>query len=187
LARTTPRRDKPLSPDEIFAEALKIIDTSSLDALTMRSLAQALHVEAMTLYHHVANKDAIFDGVVARVLADMTAPDPIPEDWMELFEAMLVSLRVALANHPNAIPLVIQRPPKSDTYVQAPVIALARAGFTQSQVEELFEAIMSFTFGNAILGTMAPPGTPAPPFNEEAFCKGIRFLLEGYARGVRQP
>lgn len=179
----TSRRDKPLSRDEIFSAALEIIDTEGLDALSMRALARTLSVEAMTLYHHVANKDAIYEGVVAAVLSGMMAPDPLPEDWMELIESMLVSLRVALAAHPNAIPIVIQHPPKTDTYVQAPVIALAKAGFDQSQVEVLFEGIMAFTFGNAILGTMAQAASDAPPaeFNEATFRNGIRFLLEGYA------
>jgi AcrR family transcriptional regulator len=185
----TTKRDKPLSPDEIFAAALVIIDAGGLDALSMRALARALRVEAMALYHHVESKDAIIDGVVALVLSEMSAPDPLPGDWMELLESMLVSLRVTLAAHPNVIPLVIQRPPRADTYVQAPVIALARAGFTDDQVEELFEGIMAFTFGNAILGTTAlsAPGAPPPAFNEQSFRKGIRFLLGGYARELDAP
>jgi TetR/AcrR family transcriptional regulator, tetracycline repressor protein len=34
----------------------------------MRRLGQALGVKAMSLYNHIANKDAILDGLIARVL-----------------------------------------------------------------------------------------------------------------------
>ncbi len=185
----TSRRDKALTRDEIFSAALDIIDTSGIDALSMRALARVLLVEAMTLYHHVANKDAIYEGVVDAIMSEMEAPEPNPEDWMGLIEAMLVSLRVTLAAHPNAIPIVIQHPLKSDTYVQAPMAALTQAGFTPSQIQELFESIMALTFGDAILGSMtqAAPNAPAPQFNEGRFRKSIRYVLEGYAKELAAP
>ncbi len=187
MARTSARRGTPLTREEIFSAALSIIDVQGLDALSMRALARALNVEAMTLYHHVANKDAILDGVVDSVLGGMVVPDPLPEDWMALIEEMLVGLRVALAAHPNAIPVVIERPPTTDVYVQAPVMALAQAGFSEAASAELFEGIMALTFGNAILGTMTrpAPGAPPPAFNEAWFRTSIRFLLEGYGRALR--
>ena len=46
----------------------------------MRRLAQALGVEAMSLYHHVANKDDILDGMVDLVFAEIDLP-PEDEPW----------------------------------------------------------------------------------------------------------
>ena len=51
------------------------MDDDGLDKFTMRRLATDLGVEAMTLYHHFPNKDAILDGVAETVLNAMT-PEP---------------------------------------------------------------------------------------------------------------
>ena len=40
----------------------------------MRKLGQALGVEAMSLYNHVANKDDVLDGMVDLVLAEIEVP-----------------------------------------------------------------------------------------------------------------
>ena len=40
----------------------------------MRKLAQELGVEAMSLYHHVANKDDILDGIVDLVFGEIELP-----------------------------------------------------------------------------------------------------------------
>jgi AcrR family transcriptional regulator len=47
------------------------VDTEGSQALTMRRLGQALDRKVMTLYRYVPSKDALLDGVVARVLTDL--------------------------------------------------------------------------------------------------------------------
>ena len=52
----------------------------------MRKLAQALGVEAMSLYHHVANKSDILDGMVDLVFAEIELP--VDEaDWTTAMRA----------------------------------------------------------------------------------------------------
>jgi AcrR family transcriptional regulator len=62
-------RSRPgMSTDRITAAALQIVDTEGSRALTMRRLGHALDRKVMTLYRYVPSKDALLDGVVARVL-----------------------------------------------------------------------------------------------------------------------
>ncbi|MHB8705603.1 MAG: TetR/AcrR family transcriptional regulator [Coriobacteriia bacterium] len=174
-----------MTREEILTAALAIIDTEGLDALSMRRLARELRVEAMTLYHHVENKDAILAGVSELVISGMRIPDPIPDNWMDLIEMMLVSFREALAAHPNAMSVVVQNPlqgPTSETYTAAPVRALSNAGFTPEQSAEIFGAIMAYTFGHALLGS-ASAGSP-DPFDEAAFRKPLRYMLSGFGDEV---
>jgi len=65
-----PATKAPLSRDRVLRTALALVDERGLEALSMRKLAAALGVEAMSLYKHVANKDAILDGLLERVLAE---------------------------------------------------------------------------------------------------------------------
>ncbi|WP_373064140.1 TetR family transcriptional regulator [Gemmatimonas sp.] len=48
---------QPLSRALVLERAMALADAHGVDALTMRSLASELGVEAMSLYHHVANKE----------------------------------------------------------------------------------------------------------------------------------
>ena len=71
-----PRR-APLSRQRALTAAIELADAEGIEALTMRKLAQSLGVEAMSLYHHVRNKNDILDGMVDMVFAEIKLP---PED-----------------------------------------------------------------------------------------------------------
>ena len=50
-------------------------DAGGIAALTIRSLAAELGVKPMSVYHHVANKDEILDGIVDIVFSEIELPD----------------------------------------------------------------------------------------------------------------
>jgi AcrR family transcriptional regulator len=49
-------------------------DAEGIGSLTMRRPAHELGVEAMSLYHHVANKDDVLDGITDLVLGEIEVP-----------------------------------------------------------------------------------------------------------------
>ena len=59
----------PLSKERVLRAAIKVADEGGIESLTMRKLAEELGVEAMSLYYHVANKEAVLDGVVDAIVA----------------------------------------------------------------------------------------------------------------------
>jgi AcrR family transcriptional regulator len=77
---TTKAREK-LNRDRIVDAALGIMDREGLDAVTMRRVAREVGVEAMSLYHHVADKDDLLDGVCARVMTDFRIPERDDRPW----------------------------------------------------------------------------------------------------------
>jgi len=68
---TTTQPRIPLTKDRVFKAAVKIADEEGLEALTMRHLAEELSVEAMSLYYHVANKEAVLDGVIDTIMGEI--------------------------------------------------------------------------------------------------------------------
>ena len=64
---------KPLSRERVLAAAVALADAEGIQALTMRRLAADLGVEAMSLYYHLPDKEALLDGVVETVLAEIDA------------------------------------------------------------------------------------------------------------------
>ena len=75
-----------LTAERALAEAMALADTEGLSGLTMRKLASRLGVEAMSLYHHLPNKDALLDGMVDQVYTEVELPLP-DEAWQQIGRA----------------------------------------------------------------------------------------------------
>src|SRR6185369_11468907 len=79
----TQRRDPvraTLSRDRILSAAVALADRDGIAALSMRNLARDLGVDPMSLYNHVRDKDALLEGAVDLVIADI---EPVLDgpDW----------------------------------------------------------------------------------------------------------
>ena len=99
-----------LTRDRVVAEAVALADDRGLAALSMRALASRLRVEAMSLYHHVANKDALLDAMVDAVFAEMHLPAVGSADgWRAELRERSVSGRRVLARHRWAVGLMDSR------------------------------------------------------------------------------
>jgi AcrR family transcriptional regulator len=100
---TSPRT--PLNRERILNAAVAVADEGGLDALTMRGLADALDVEAMSLYYHVANKEALLDGVaevvVEEILDEVAELPPAtgPADWKQAMRSRILRARQVMLRH----------------------------------------------------------------------------------------
>src|SRR3954465_15348638 len=94
----------PLSRERVLATAVALADESGLESLSMRKLGQALGVEAMSLYNHVAGKEALLDGMVDLVFAEIDLP--AGGDWKKSLRQRAISMRAALARHRWAVGLM---------------------------------------------------------------------------------
>ena len=66
-----PARRQPLSRERVLRAALAVADREGIVGLTIRSLAAELGTKPMSVYHYVANKDAILDGIVDLVFDEI--------------------------------------------------------------------------------------------------------------------
>lgn len=144
MAHTSKKRSTPLSKEELFDAALRIADREGLRALTMRRLASEVGVEAASLYHHIPNKDALLDGALIRMRAEMRLPDPIPEDWKDLMEAIFVEYARVLAAHPNLVTLAGRR---VETDPDSGLVFLTQVGFSDDDAVELWQSMIACTVG----------------------------------------
>ena len=99
----TPR----LSRELIIAAALSQIDESGPSGLSMRSLAQQLGVEAMSLYRYVHGKEDLLEGVVASLMSELTAQ--LDEAEGDHWQAFLQTV----AHGSAASPQITRRPSRS--------------------------------------------------------------------------
>jgi AcrR family transcriptional regulator len=88
--------------------ALDLADESGIAALTIRSLANSMGTKPMSLYHYVANKDEILDGIVDMVFSEIDPPSPAGE-WRDEMHRRAHAVRRALKRHPWAVGLLESR------------------------------------------------------------------------------
>lgn len=136
----------------MLAAALRLADSDGIEALSMRRLGEALGVEAMSLYKHVANKDAILDGLADLAIGEIELPRP-GEDWRPAMERRAHSARAMLERHPWALGLLESREhpgPQSLRYYEGVIACLREAGFSLELTAHAFSAIDSYVYGFAL-------------------------------------
>ena len=102
-----PRPRTPLLSRELIRDtALAIIDEHGLPALSMRRLAEALGVQAASLYTHYPTKDDVLDAVANLVVGDVDTSGFADGDWRTGLITWARSYRSALAAHPQVVPLI---------------------------------------------------------------------------------
>ena len=60
-----------LSRERVLRAAVRYADRGGIAALSMRKLGEALGVEAMSLYNHVASKSDLLDGMINIVFGEI--------------------------------------------------------------------------------------------------------------------
>ncbi|WP_305707395.1 TetR/AcrR family transcriptional regulator [Nocardioides sp.] len=140
----------PLSKDRVLSAACRVADRAGAEAITMRRVAQELDVEAMSLYHHVANKEAILDGVVDMVFAAIQLPPAGHGDWREAIRPRARSMRAVLSQHRWALGLMDSRRdpgPATLRHHDALLGVLREAGFTLPMTAHAVSIIDSYIGG----------------------------------------
>jgi TetR/AcrR family transcriptional regulator, tetracycline repressor protein len=164
---TTPRKKDlpvPLSRDRILQEALALVDEEGLEALTMRALGGRLGVEAMALYHHFPGKDALLDGLMERLLAQVQVPGAGP--WRRRLEAAAGSYREVALAHPKAFILVLTRPYLTETllrFCDRLLQIFLDAGFSPEAAARAFRLLGHFLDGATLYISQGPAAAHAPP------------------------
>jgi AcrR family transcriptional regulator len=167
------QRRQPLSRERVILEGVALADENGIARLTMRRLADRLQVEPMSLYHHVANKNEILDGMVDVVFREIELPQA-GAGWKTAMRDRASSARDALRRHPWAIGRMESRTnpgPATLRHHDAVIGCLRAAGFSIALTAHAYSAIDSYLYGFAMQELNLPFHTP-----EEAAAMAVTFL-----------
>ncbi len=145
----TPR--PALSRRTIAVTALSIIDGEGLAKLSMRRLGAELGVEAMSLYHYVANKNDLLDAVLEQLYSEIALPDLPDDDWEQAIRRGLRSFHDVLVRHPAAVELFTSRPAQSETGLRVLIWANNRfraVGLSDRAAREALHFAVAFVMGH---------------------------------------
>jgi AcrR family transcriptional regulator len=152
----------PLTRRRVLRAAVVLADRGGVAALSMRKLAQELGVEAMSLYHHVANKDDILDGIIDVVFGEIELPTG-EAGWEAAMRRRAVSAREALRRHPWATGLMESRRtpgPANIRHHDAVLGVLRDAGFPVELAAHAYSLLDSYIYGFALQEASLPFHTP---------------------------
>jgi AcrR family transcriptional regulator len=165
MATTTdpgPAPRVPLSRERVLRAAVALADREGVSSLTMRKLAKELGVEAMSLYHHVAGKDALLDGMVDLVFSEIDLPAS-GRDWKAAMRQRAISAREVLARHPWAIALMESRStpgPANLRHHDAVIGCLRQAGFSVALTAHAYSILDAYIYGFALQEASLPFAGP---------------------------
>ena len=145
----------------MLTAAIGLADESGIDSLSMRKLGQALGVEAMSLYNHVANKDEILNGIVEIVLDEFELPSP-GADWKAALRRTAISAYEVLVQHPWAASLVLSSTGMSRArlrYMESILGTLRQAGFSAEMTDHGYHALESHIMGFTLRGVSMDLGS----------------------------
>ena len=144
----------PLRRERIAQTALVLIDGVGIEKFTMRALGQQLGVDPMAIYHHLPNKDAVFDAVVETLWRGVVFPDALDsKDWQGFLYTLFQRVRAHLLEHPRAVLLLGTRPattPALLSLIDQTLGTMDAADLPAHEAMPLMDCLAAFTVGKVL-------------------------------------
>jgi AcrR family transcriptional regulator len=104
--------------ESIVTAAIKVLDESGLDGLSMRRVAAELEAGAASLYWHIADKDQLIDLILDRLMGEIELPEPDPNRWQEQVKEFARSGREMFRRHRDVAQASLGRVPMGPNLVR---------------------------------------------------------------------
>jgi len=179
-----PRAKAPVSREAMLTAALKLLDTKGVKAFSMRTLAERLQVNPMTIYHHFGDRDGLISAMSDRVYAGVSAPaSGSPRDRIEV---LLRTYYARVLKHPGLTLLIFSRPavfPEQAQRITGEIARLlAESGQTGQRARLWLNILVDFTHGAAVATAMGERSEGGEARSEREYRKALGELLKGLTR-----
>jgi AcrR family transcriptional regulator len=178
----------------VLEAAMRIADEGGFESLSMRKLGEELGVQAMSLYNHVANKDAIRDGIVDLVMNEIEVP--AGPDWRTAVRKSAISAHDAFVRHPWACSLQMETTSVSTArmrWMEELLKTLREAGFSANLTHHAYHALDSHITGFTLWQVSFPFDTReelvdlAETFLREISVDEYPFVVEHAQQHIQGP
>jgi AcrR family transcriptional regulator len=136
----------------VLRTAVELADRNGMDATSMRRIAEALDVTPMALYKHVADREAMLDGMVDLVVEEIDAADDAPADaeWRRRVRTRILTSRTVISRHEwarDAIETRTRSSPVVLSYMDSLMAMLRDGGFDFDLVHNAMHALSTRMWG----------------------------------------
>ncbi|HTJ95285.1 MAG TPA: TetR/AcrR family transcriptional regulator [Pararobbsia sp.] len=157
-------RPRSLTPADIAAAAIEVIDRDGLTALSMRTVAAELGTGTMSLYRYVKDREALERLVVDQVLATVEINAASRSSWSQQITHIAERMRNAINAHPSIVPLLMLHRHASQEVkrcAEAFLKALTQGGFEGEQRVIALRTLVSYLNGAFQAQYLSPLDGPA--------------------------
>jgi TetR/AcrR family transcriptional regulator, tetracycline repressor protein len=161
-----------LDRQQVVNAAVQLLDEDGLDALSFRTLARRLGVQAPTLYWHIGSKAELLDALADIIMDDaiQAIPKSNPDDdWAEWMLTVLLELRTAMLLHRDGARVVsgARLSLRRGDFSEATMSILVSHGIELQRARFLTLAGERFTFGYVLEEQAPTDATQQAPAVEE--------------------
>nr|WP_314251900.1 TetR/AcrR family transcriptional regulator C-terminal domain-containing protein [Streptomyces sp. DSM 40907] len=168
-AVNTMPRPRSLTPDQLAAAALAVIDREGLPGLSMRAVAVELGISTMALYRYVQDRGELEALVVELVLGavDSTPPPLTAGPWRARVTVLVDRMRDTIGAHPAVLPLTMSHRHRSLSVMrwgETVLGVLREAGLGPEERIIALRALLAYAIGavqQEHLGALSGAGTAA--------------------------
>jgi TetR/AcrR family tetracycline transcriptional repressor len=139
---------------EILDAAMRVAEREGLSGLTIRRLCEELDLSAPIVYRQFKDKEAIIDGLVARLLESSSLPERGGQSLRQWLHKLFGYMRASWQAHPGLMTMMTAAGPfKEDALRTADVVlkALRDAGLSPEEAGAAFHSLMSYLLGSVAL------------------------------------
>ncbi|PZS37936.1 MAG: TetR family transcriptional regulator [Pseudonocardiales bacterium] len=150
VSRRGPERG--LDVDAVVAAATDLADREGLEAVTMRRVADALGVGAMTLYTYVPGKAELLDLMLDSAYARMSRAHTSGAPWRQRLIVIAEENRTLFRAHPWAATISTLRPPLGPGLIgkyEHELSALEGLGLNDVEMDDCLTHLLSFVQASA--------------------------------------
>ncbi|HEY1633194.1 MAG TPA: TetR family transcriptional regulator [Acidimicrobiales bacterium] len=147
-------RDVALSRDQILDTAFEILESDGIERLTVRALAAKLGVAVTAIYWHVGDKQALLDGLVERIIAQLGPVHVRGRRPDERIMSIGRSLRQTLLRQPDLVGVVHRQGRTAALFQPARrvlVRELAAAGLDGAEAAVAVQAVLNLVIGSVLV------------------------------------
>jgi AcrR family transcriptional regulator len=196
MART--KRTAALSRDVIVDEAIRIVGTEGLSALTMRAVAARLGVTPMAAYYYVADKEELMSLMSERISAASGSLQLEPgDDWESVLKAHLMNLWENSTRYPGLGAYLINQPDLGVTsgQLESGIRFFEQIGFSPKQAGLAWSFAMTYIHGRISVDAHLAHRPEAPrhqglrahdyvQFGIDCVVTGLKAMLEADQAGA---
>ena len=155
----------PISETELLDAALRVVERSSLQEMTVRAVAEECGVTAPAIHYHLRGKVGLADRVVEAVAAQIKIVIDPAESWADQYIGLVAAMDRAFLRYPGTglRALTAEGPSAAAARLTTVALDILRdGGFPERDAKEIFTATYLMfvgwlaTRGRAQSGTIHP-------------------------------
>jgi TetR/AcrR family tetracycline transcriptional repressor len=182
------------SQQKIIDAALELLKEDGLGNISLRKLADRVHLKAPALYWYFKSKEELIDYMAEAILArefPEVEPRQAGQSWQDWLTGHMARLRRAMLAYPDGARTVagahLSPAVTLAKSLEAGLVSLSTAGIDLKTARQIMVTATNYTFGYVIEEQAAPTPEQLAGFDLDAFLEPYPLMMKAIGQIDRGP